>query len=182
MTILGIVLLVIGIVLAIISGIWGLILAFSDSIVWGLLYLFVPFAALAFVITHFQIKAVRRSFYLGFLSFGIIIISSAITFLSVPRQISSSLSTDNFSTPTNSVTPSPTLTPARSAPLNSTRSPNPNNQTYTQNMETGYKILAQRNYKEALVYFEKALKQRPRDPYATKAISNTKSYIKNNSR
>jgi hypothetical protein len=45
-------------------------------------------------------------------------------------------------------------------------------------MEVGYKILAQRNYKGALIYFEKALKQRPRDSYATKAISNTKSYIK----
>lgn len=28
--------------------------AFSESILWGLAYLFIPFASLAFVITHWQ--------------------------------------------------------------------------------------------------------------------------------
>ena len=163
MTILGIVLFVIGIILAIISGIWALILAFSESIIWGLLYLFVPFAALAFVFTHFYKKAVRDSFFLSLFSLPMIILG--LSFMSIPSQKSSNFSTD-FSIPINSNSP------------NSTRFPNPNNQTYTQNMETGYKILAQRNYKEALVYFEKALKQRPGDSYATKAISNTKVYLK----
>jgi hypothetical protein len=165
MTLLGIVLFVIGILLAIISGIWALILAFSESIIWGLLYLFVPFASLVFVFTHFYKKAVRDSFFLALLSIPIMILGANITSMSIRHQKSSSVST-NFSIPINSNDP------------NSTRFPNPNNQTYTQNMETGYKILAQRNYKEALVYFEKALKQRPGDSYATKAISNTKAYLK----
>ena len=34
-----------GIILLFVGGIWGLIQAFREDVVWGLLYFFVPFAA-----------------------------------------------------------------------------------------------------------------------------------------
>lgn len=37
-----------------VAGIWLLIIAFQESIVWGLLYLFVPFASFVFVVMHWE--------------------------------------------------------------------------------------------------------------------------------
>jgi hypothetical protein len=38
----------------IVGGIWLLVKAFTESIVWGLLCLFIPIAGLIFVITHWE--------------------------------------------------------------------------------------------------------------------------------
>ena len=65
LAILGLVLFVLGILISFIGGIWGIVLAFQDSATWGLLYLFVPFAALVFVVTRWSKQAVRRSFFLS---------------------------------------------------------------------------------------------------------------------
>jgi hypothetical protein len=46
--------LVVGMVLAFAGGLWLLIVAFRQSILWGLAYMFVPFAALVFIIVHWQ--------------------------------------------------------------------------------------------------------------------------------
>lgn len=54
-----------GFILSLIGGIWGLILAFQDSIVWGLLYFFVPFAALVFFILRWNNPSVRKAFLLS---------------------------------------------------------------------------------------------------------------------
>jgi hypothetical protein len=62
---LGIGLFFLGMLLMTIAGIWGLVLAFQDSVVWGVLYLLVPFAALVFIIKKWSKKAVRNSFFLG---------------------------------------------------------------------------------------------------------------------
>ena len=61
----GIVLFVLGILLALIGGFWTLILAFTDNIVWGLASFFLPFAALVFICVKWSNKSVRRSFLLS---------------------------------------------------------------------------------------------------------------------
>lgn len=50
----GLLLMGVGGILALVTGIWLLILAFREHVLWGLAYLFVPFAALVFVIMHFD--------------------------------------------------------------------------------------------------------------------------------
>lgn len=37
-----------------VTSIWMLIEAFSESILWGLAYLFIPFAAIVFVFVHWE--------------------------------------------------------------------------------------------------------------------------------
>ena len=38
-----------GLLLTVIGGVWGIVVAFRRSVLWGLCYLFVPFAALVFI-------------------------------------------------------------------------------------------------------------------------------------
>ncbi|MFC2085762.1 hypothetical protein ACFLRO_00965 [Bacteroidota bacterium] len=47
-------LILVGSVIALIYGIQLIIIAFQTSILWGLVYLFVPFGALIFVILHWE--------------------------------------------------------------------------------------------------------------------------------
>ena len=48
----GMILLFIGMIIAFIYGVKLIIIAFQESILWGLLYLFLPFANLYFIITR----------------------------------------------------------------------------------------------------------------------------------
>ncbi|HEY9797660.1 MAG TPA: hypothetical protein V6D30_18650 [Leptolyngbyaceae cyanobacterium] len=74
----GIVLFVLGILLAIIGGFWTLILAFMDNIVWGLASFFLPFAALVFIFIKWSNKSVRRSFLLSLSGLLISLLGSGI--------------------------------------------------------------------------------------------------------
>ncbi|MBX9720073.1 MAG: hypothetical protein K2X81_01655 [Candidatus Obscuribacterales bacterium] len=49
MDIVGIILIGLGALAMAVSGVWLIVVAFQKSIVWGLCYLFVPFAGLAFI-------------------------------------------------------------------------------------------------------------------------------------
>ena len=54
-------LIAIGSLLLLVGGIWAIVVAFRRSIVWGLCYLFVPFAALVFLFVAWA--DVRRAFF-----------------------------------------------------------------------------------------------------------------------
>lgn len=54
MEIIGIILFIIGVIISFIYGIKLIIIAFQESILWGLLYLFLPFANLYFIITRWE--------------------------------------------------------------------------------------------------------------------------------
>lgn len=54
MGVIGSLLMGVGAIVAIVGGIWVLVVAFQESIVWGLLSLFIPFAVLVFVIMHWN--------------------------------------------------------------------------------------------------------------------------------
>ncbi|MGG6295530.1 tetratricopeptide repeat protein [Leptolyngbya sp. AN02str] len=56
--------------------VWGLVLAFQDSALWGFAYLFVPFAALVFVLKRWSRTGARKSFWLQASGTGVIIIGS----------------------------------------------------------------------------------------------------------
>ena len=63
MEIVGMILMGLGSIGVIVTGIWLLILAFQESILWGLGYIFVPFVSLIFVIMHWDKAA--KPFLIG---------------------------------------------------------------------------------------------------------------------
>jgi hypothetical protein len=58
---LGMILLGIGVIVSAVGGIWFLVVAFQESVLWGLCCLFVPFAALVFLIKFWD-RAARPFF------------------------------------------------------------------------------------------------------------------------
>ena len=54
MAILGTILIIIGAIIGIFYGIKILILAFQESVLWGLGYIFIPFVSLIFIIMHWD--------------------------------------------------------------------------------------------------------------------------------
>jgi hypothetical protein len=79
MEILGMILVIVGALIAIVFGIQLLIVAFQTSVLWGLGYLFVPFVALIFVIVHWDVA--RKPFLRGliaipFYALGILLVGS----------------------------------------------------------------------------------------------------------
>ncbi len=60
-----ILLFLLGLVLSLSGGIIGIVQSFQESVTWGLLYLFVPFASLIFVIKFWSRKWVRNSLFLS---------------------------------------------------------------------------------------------------------------------
>ncbi|NES92080.1 MULTISPECIES: hypothetical protein [Okeania] len=61
---LGIGFLILGLILAIVSGIWGLVQAFSEGTLWGVAYLFIPFAFVIFHLTNWSQRKIRKNFIL----------------------------------------------------------------------------------------------------------------------
>ena len=53
---------ILGLVLSLVGSIWGLVQAFKEDVVWGLLYWFIPFAALVFYIKKWSNKKIRKTF------------------------------------------------------------------------------------------------------------------------
>lgn len=66
MEILGIILLAIGFIISGGAGIWFLVVAFRESVLWGLCCLFIPFASLFFLIVHWS--EAKRPFFWSLLS------------------------------------------------------------------------------------------------------------------
>lgn len=54
MAIIGLILFVIGGIASLVTGIWFLVVAFRQSVLWGLGCMFVPFVPLVFLIVHWQ--------------------------------------------------------------------------------------------------------------------------------
>ncbi len=86
MGVIGIALIALGFVAAIVGGIWLLVLAFRESIWWGLGSIFVPFVSLIFVITHWQVA--KRPFLISMGGAVLLIIGSILagTTMHVPTN------------------------------------------------------------------------------------------------
>lgn len=182
------------------SGIWGLFLAFQESSTWGLLYLFVPFAALAFTITKWSNKSVRRSFFLSLGGFGAVILSAIIPmlFASTPANyagdsaviydetdvaieedvtIKSSAEAVAEAPPLESSTASTETVSSNHASVAQAEAQSPCD--FKQCMSVGYAAYEQKDYQTALINFERALRQQPNNQYAVNAVNNTKAILQN---
>ncbi len=73
MAILGLLVLIAGLIISLIGGIWFLVVAFRESILWGLGCIFIPFVSLFFLIIHW--KDASKPFFVSLLGNGIILAS-----------------------------------------------------------------------------------------------------------
>ena len=68
-----------GLLLTLIGGVWGIVVAFRRSLIWGLCYLFVPFAALVFLVVAWA--DAKRAFFVN--TIGVLLLASV---LLLPNQ------------------------------------------------------------------------------------------------
>ena len=79
LTLPAIVLIALGLLLMLAGGVWGIVVAFRRSVVWGLCYLFVPFAAMVFLVVAWA--DAKRAFFVNVL--GLLLVCSV---LLLPNQ------------------------------------------------------------------------------------------------
>ena len=65
-------LIIVGFIISLVFGLQLLIMAFKESVLWGLGYIFIPFVALVFVIIYWS--ETKKPFLLGLLGIPFIII------------------------------------------------------------------------------------------------------------
>ena len=68
-------LLVVGVILCVIGGIGMLIVAFRESVLWGLGCFFIPLVSLIFLISHWE--EAKRPFFIQLAGFALLILGSA---------------------------------------------------------------------------------------------------------
>jgi hypothetical protein len=71
-----IVLFFVGLVLSLVGSIWGLVQAFREDVVWGILYWFVPFASLVFYIKKWSNPKIRKTFLIQVAGLPVMLFSS----------------------------------------------------------------------------------------------------------
>jgi hypothetical protein len=76
-----------GIVLLVVGGLMLLWAAFSESIVWGLACLVIPFVSILFVVTHWQ--AAKRGFLVHILGWVVFLLGGALTPTTPSEDLSS---------------------------------------------------------------------------------------------
>ena len=72
MDLIAILLIVVGVVIFAVGGIWFLVAAFRESVLWGLACLFIPIVQFFFLIVHWP--EAKRPFFLQLLAFVMIIV------------------------------------------------------------------------------------------------------------
>ncbi len=190
-----------GLLLATVGYIWGLVQAFQEEVVWGLLYWFIPFAALIFYIKKWSNKKIRKTFLIQLAALPMFLLGGIITVVSygaefaklaqsgtiTVNQGSSEQSPSSFpsdfsisSSPSQEQSPSSESSPQLSpAPISEPNSGTVGIQKadFKQLMKLGYTYYGQQDYQTALIIFNRALQARPGNTYAVKAIDNTKMAI-----
>jgi len=198
---------VLGLILSFVGWIWGLVQAFNEETVWGVLYLLVPFASLVFYIKKWQNKKIRKTFWIGLTGWGMILLGSLVTAIfgsnnstktsfnpSESQWNVSAISTEQSPSyfPTDfHIPPSPTQQSSPVSEASPKLSPKPvalpnladvsaKKYDFKQWMILGYAASQQGDYQTALINFNRALRERPDNTYATNAIRNTNSAIAQN--
>jgi len=162
------ILFLLGLLLSLVGGIWGWIVAWQDGLVWGLLYL-IPVMTLVFLVTRWTRPPIRKAFFLSLGGLGLALLASLLSLGTGLPMLTQEDSGENPAV-TEAIAPAPSL----SVPAPVTPPPvDPNVQyDYTQSMRVGYGASAQQDYQTALINFQRALQTRPGDPYASIAIEN----------
>ena len=183
-----------GFVLSFAGYIWGLVLAFQQETFWGLLYFFIPGAALVFHVKYWSNLKIRKAFLIqcgGLLMFilggittavfsGLNFTTSSQSGVNV-QQGSSEQSPSSFPSDFNT-SPSPIQEPSPAADATPGAEPNfgtVGGQQYDFNKSMQLGKLAYKNgdYQTALINFNRAVQANPGDAEALKGVEDTKKAI-----
>lgn len=99
MFLIGISLFILGLLLAIVGGIWGLLQAFSESTLWGVAYLFIPWAFVIFYMTKWSHIKIRKNFIFIIVGLILSVLGSAV----LENHIANNFVADSASIPDTSV-------------------------------------------------------------------------------
>ncbi|MEG4535558.1 hypothetical protein [Microcoleus sp. D2_18a_D3] len=196
---------ILGLVLSLVGYFWGLVQAFGEETIWGVLYLLVPLASLVFYIKNWSNKKIRKTFLIqcaGLLMFVLGGITTSVFYgknfvkvsdsgsniepgyneqspSSFPSGFNTSPSPYQELSPAFESVPAAEPSPAVVAPVSEPNSPRvaAQNSDFKKSMKLGYIYYGQGDYQTALINFNRALQIRPGDAYAVKAVDNTKSAI-----
>lgn len=195
MEILVISLFLIGLGLAGFGTIWTMVISFGESIFWGIFYLFLPLiGAVVFLSLKWHKKSVKASFLTQVMGVVLMVSSALLVLLqnwsfehliarwTTQRKSPTSVTPVLLNYPTQPALsveappdPSPGYEPSISLKSYTSRS------QFKRYMEVGYHAFDLGDYHTALINFEQALKERPDNIYAQKAIENTQQRIQQGS-
>ena len=179
-----------GLILSLVGYIWGLVQAFGEETLWGVLYLLVPFAAWVFYIKNWSNTRIRKTLIIqcvGLLMFALGGVTTSVFYGTNLKK--SSDSGVNIEMTNNEGSPSALPSDFNTSPLPTQESspaavPSPKTSLapiqkddFTKSMKLGYIYYGQRDYQTALINFNRAVQVRPGDAYAVKAVENTKTAI-----
>ena len=183
-----------GFVLSFAGYIWGLVLAFQQETVWGLLYFFIPFAGLVFHVKYWSNLTIRKAFLVqcgGLLMFLLggftTYVFHAKDFKPSPQsgvngqQGSSEQSPSSFPSDFNT---SPSPIQEQSPTADATPGAEPKFGTvggqqydFNKSMQLGKLAYQKGDYQTALINFNRAVRTNPGDAEALKGVEDTKKAI-----
>lgn len=82
MEIVGMIIFVIGAIISVIGGIWFLVVAFRQTVWWGLGSIFIPFVALIFLIMHWS--DAKKPFFVSLLGTVIMVVIAILMPQAIP--------------------------------------------------------------------------------------------------
>ena len=183
-----------GLVLSLAGYIWGLVQAFQQEIFWGLLYIFIPGAALVFHVIYWSNLKIRKAFLIqcgGLLMFilggittavfsGLNFTTSSQSEVNV-QQGSSEQSPSSFPSDFNT---SPSPIQEQSPAADATPGAEPNFGTvggqqydFNQSMQLGKLAYQKGDYQTALINFNRAVQANPGNAEALQGVEDTKKAI-----
>jgi len=185
----------IGLGLAGFGTIWTMVISFSESIFWGISYLFLPLiGAILFVSLQWHKKTVKISLFTQLFGVALMLTSGILILVqnwSFENFIARWIPQKKLATPVTQLVLSYPSEAALSAepslatlpqyePSISLKSYGSRSQ-FKRYMQVGYHAFDLGDYHTALINFQQALKERPDNRYAQKAIENTNQRIQQHS-
>ena len=195
---------ILGVVLSIVGNIWGLIQAFREEYLWGVLYLLVPFAGFFFYMKYWSNTRIRKTFFMQLVVWPIYLFtgfqfvsnlaSSFAQGLSMLQPGSSEQSPSSFPSDSNASPsseeqfpasdPSPQIseTPTSAEPNFGSAEPNlgtvgGQQYDFNQSMQLGKLAYNKGDFQTALINFNRAVQANPGDAEALKGVEDTKKAI-----
>ena len=183
-----------GFVLSLAGYIWGLVLAFQEETVWGLLYFFIPGAAFVFHVIYWSNLKIRKAFLTQLAGLLMFLLGIFTTYVFHGKdfktssqsgvnvqQGSSEQSPSSFPSDFNT-SPSPIQKP--SPDVYATPGAEPNFGTvggqqydFNKSMQLGKLAYKNGDYQTALINFNRAVQANPGDAEALKGVEDTKKAI-----
>ena len=183
-----------GFVLSFAGYIWGLVLAFQQETVWGLLYFFIPFAAWVFHFKYWSNLKIRKAFLIQCAGWLMFLLGSFTTYVFHAKdfkpisqsgvngqQGASEQSPSSFPSDFNT-SPSPIQEPSPAADAAPGAEPNfgtvgGQQYDFNKSLQLGKLAYKKGDYQTALINFNRAVRANPGDAEALKGVEDTKKAI-----